>query len=151
MTKIVLTAVILCARAADLPSPPGIGQNGVVNLASRIPPTLAGGAIAQGALFSIYGVRLGSAGHTAVTISQLPVRIVNIEPKRIDALMPVSTPLGSNRLVVTVDGQPSKPFPVDVVASNPGIFSRNGEGWGPGRIENNSISNPAHHGSASAF
>jgi uncharacterized protein (TIGR03437 family) len=105
-------------------------------MASRIPPTLAGGAIARGALFTIYGVRLGVAGHTTVSIANTPVTIVSVDPRRIDAWMPQSAPLGKGALVVTVDGLASRPFPLDVVASNPGLFSRNGEGWGPGRIQN---------------
>lgn len=159
MTRIVGVAALLCGAAAGAFGQPGISQNGVVNLASRIPPTLAGGAIARGALFSIYGVRLGSVDHTTVTIRQGAfsgrIQIVNIFQRRIEALMPRSAPLGAVTLVVTVDGKASRPFPVDVVASNPGIFSRNGDGWGPGRIENieasgtrsgNSTSNPARPG-----
>ena len=164
MTRIVSVAVMLSGAAAAVVGQPGIAQNGVVNLASRIPPTLAGGAIAPGALFSIYGIRMGAADRTAVTFSQGPsstrVQIVSVFPRRIEALMPRSTPLGSGSLVVTVDGKPSKAFPVNVVASNPGIFSRNGEGWGEGRIENidasgsrsaNSSSNPARPGARVAF
>ena len=65
-------AAILCSTAAILSAqtaaPPGIGQNGVVNAASRIPPTLTGGDLARGARITISGVRLGSAGHTIVTL-----------------------------------------------------------------------------------
>jgi uncharacterized protein (TIGR03437 family) len=157
--RIVSVAVMLCGAAARLPGQPGISQNGVVNLASRIPPTLAGGAIARGALLSIYGIRLGSTDHTAVTLSHggnaIGIQIVSIFPRRIEALMPRTAPLGSGSVTVTVDGKPSKAFPVMVVDSNPGIFARNGEGWGPGRIDNidasasrtaNSTSNPARPG-----
>jgi uncharacterized protein (TIGR03437 family) len=139
-----------------MPGQPGIGQNGVVNLASQIPTTLPSGPIAQGALFTIYGVRFGPADKTTVALSRngpaLPVKVVAVFPRRINALMPRSAPLGPSSLIVTVAGKPSRPFAVNVVASNPGIFSRNGEGWGPGRIENvdasgsrsaNSTSNPA--------
>jgi uncharacterized protein (TIGR03437 family) len=119
---------------------PGIGQNGVVNAASLIPPTLPGGAIARGALFIIHGVRLGSSGRSVVTVSRngvtTRIRVLKIDARRIDALMPASAPLGSGGLVVTVDGQTSRPFPIEVVASNPGVFSRNEEGWGPGHVDN---------------
>jgi hypothetical protein len=56
---------------------------------------------------------------------------------------------------VSTGGSESKPFPVQIAASNPGIFSMNQRGWGPGRIENldslgkrtlNSTSNTAHAG-----
>jgi uncharacterized protein (TIGR03437 family) len=139
---------------------PGIGQNGVVNSASQIAPTLAGGAIARGALFTVSGVRLGSsATRTTMTITRetasLSVAIVSLQPRKIEALMPMNAALGPADLVVTVDGRPSRPFRIEVAAFNPGIFSRNLEGWGPGRIDNleasgtrsdNSITNPAHPG-----
>lgn len=138
---------------------PWIGQNGVMNSASRIPSTLAGGAVARGGLFTIYGVRFGSLGHTYVTLSAaakiIEARVLSASAGQIDALMPESAPLGEASLVVTVDGQASSRFSMEVVASNPGVFSRNGEGWGPGRIENissegvrseNSVSNPARPG-----
>src|ERR1035441_5999668 len=79
---------------------PGIRQNGVMTMASRIPPTLAGGAIARGTLFTIYGVRLGAAGHTTVSIAKTPVTIVSVDPRRIDAWMPQSAALGNGALGV---------------------------------------------------
>jgi uncharacterized protein (TIGR03437 family) len=138
---------------------PGIGQNGVVNAASQIPPTLAGGAIARSSLFNIFGVRLYSDGRTTVTLSRpgvsIPLKVTDHQPRKLEVLMPASAPIGSSSLVVTVDGRSSKPFYVEVAAMNPGIFSRNLEGWGPGRIDNidssgnvskNSPANPAHSG-----
>ena len=155
----------MCILAAGLiaQNPPWVGQNGVVNSASRIPTTLAGGPIARGALFTVYGVKLGSPGHTDVTLSSagkiIHARVLSASAAQIDALMPESAPLGETSLVVTVDGQASSRFPMEVVASNPGVFSRNGQGWGPGRIQNvpstgvsnvvrseNSVLNPARPG-----
>jgi uncharacterized protein (TIGR03437 family) len=152
--------ILLSTLACLLRGQPGIGQNGVVNSASQIPPTLPGGAIARGALFTVTGVRLGSsAGKTTVAISRqgvsLPVQVISLQPKKLEALMPSTAPLGSNDLTITVDGRESRPFPVEVVAFNPGIFSRDLEGWGAGRIDNldaagkrsdNSLTNPAHPG-----
>src|SRR5580693_6037679 len=93
---------------------PGIGQNGVVNAASQIPPTLPGGAIARGASFNIYGVRLTSAAGTTITLTRpgltLPVKIKGQQSKKLEALMPPSAPLGQSSLIVTVDGRASKPF-----------------------------------------
>lgn len=57
--------------------------------------------------------------------------------------------------MITVNGRSSRPFPVEIAASNPGLFSLNQLGWGEGRIENldstgkrttNSIANPARPG-----
>ncbi len=140
MTRTAATVGVLLALAIGCAAQPGIGQNGVVNAASLIPPTLPGGAIARGALFVIHGVRLGSSARTVVSVSRngiaTNVRVLKVDARRIDALMPQSVALGSEALVVSVDGQASRPFPIEVVASNPGLFSRNGEGWGPGRIDN---------------
>jgi uncharacterized protein (TIGR03437 family) len=137
---------------------PAIRQNGVVNSASRIPPGLAGGAIARGALFTIYGVRFGSPGPVQVTVSaagrSVEAQILSTTADRIDAKMPASAPLGNAALTVTVDGMQTAPFLIEIAAENPGLFSRNRLGWGPGRIENiasgkrsdNSILNPARAG-----
>jgi uncharacterized protein (TIGR03437 family) len=126
---------------------PGIGQNGVVNTASQIPPTLPGGAIARGALFTIHGVRLTSpkAGAT-VTLSGFPLKIISQSPRKLEALMATSAPLGKGALVVTVDGMVSKPFPMEVAAFNPGIFTANGAGWGPALIDGKSQEKPARPG-----
>jgi uncharacterized protein (TIGR03437 family) len=134
---------------------PAIRQNGVVNSASRIPPGLAGGAIARGALFTIHGVRFGSPGPVQLTVSaggkSMEAQILSTTAERIDAKMPASASLGSAALTVTVDGMQTAPFLIEIAQENPGLFSRNGLGWGPGRIQNiafgkrsdNSILNPA--------
>jgi uncharacterized protein (TIGR03437 family) len=128
----------LCFAAATAFAQPGIRQNGVVNAASQIPSTLPGGAIARGSLFTIFGVRFGA--QTTVTISRngapLAVRILSSRPEQIDAEMPENAPVGPASLMVTSGGLESKAVDVNIVASNPGIFSRNGLGWGPGRIQN---------------
>jgi uncharacterized protein (TIGR03437 family) len=121
-----------------------------------MPPTIAGGAIARGTAFSIRGVRFASGAVVSVQKDNVttPVRVVSIDPERIDAVMPETAPLGPASLVVRVGASASKPAPIEIAASNPGIFSQNKRGWGPGRIENieggkrvlNSAANPAHPG-----
>ncbi len=140
-------AALVCAA-----QPPDVGQNGVVNAASRIPATLRGAAIARGARFLIFGVRftgtvkvnLRSGGHTV----QAAIR--SVTPEKIEALMPASAPLGENTLTVQTDGGESRPFPVTVAAAAIGLYSANELGWGQGRIEiggrANSASNPARPG-----
>jgi uncharacterized protein (TIGR03437 family) len=136
---------------------PGIGQNGVVNRASQIPTTLAGGSIAHGAVFTIRGVRFGSAAVVSLKKGTVvsPVRVVAVQPDRIEAIMPDTAPVGPVALVVTAGGSASKPFSMEVAASNPGVFSQNKLGWGPGQVENvdaagkrtlNSTTNPATPG-----
>ena len=143
-----------------LSAQPAISQNGVVNAASLIPPSFAGGSIGRGALFTISGVRLGSSsGHTAVTLTKngavSQVEVLKVADRRIIAWMPVSAPLGSALLMVSTGGESSKPFAVNVSEFNPGLFGRNGEGWGPALADNieksgarfaNSLSRPAHPG-----
>ena len=110
----------------------------MVNQASQIPTTLAGGSIAHGATFTIRGVHFGSAATVSVRNGKVttPVRVLAVQPEKIEALMPDTAPPGPSTLVVTAGGASSKPFSMEVAASNPGIFSQNKYGWGPGQIEN---------------
>jgi uncharacterized protein (TIGR03437 family) len=155
--KICITAAL--AIPAALLGQPGISQNGVVNEASQIPPTLAGGALARGALVNVFGVRLTSNGRSEARLVQgttsVPLAVLQAAPRTLELRVPVTAPLGSATLVITVDGRSSRPFPVEIAASNPGLFSLNQQGWGDGRIENldsagkrtgNSIANPARPG-----
>jgi uncharacterized protein (TIGR03437 family) len=126
---------LACRATAQLPA---IAQNGVVNQASQIAPSLAGGALARGARIEIRGIRF-AAGSTVTLVGRdtrvsLPIFASTIT--RIDAMIPKDAPLGAGDIVVTAAGAGSTPFPVEVVASNPGLYSRNGQGWGPGRIDN---------------
>src|SRR3954447_7996263 len=49
--------------------PPAIHQEGIRNLASQMPPSLPGGALAPGGLFSVRGLRLGG-GTTRILFRQ---------------------------------------------------------------------------------
>ncbi len=144
--------------------PPAISQNGVFNSASHIPPTLPGGPIARGALFTIRGVRLGRTGASTVILvhtgARGAVRVISAQSRDIEARMPPDAPLGEGSLVVETGAEDSKPFPVEVVPSNPGIFSQNGEGWGPARADNldaqeratpNAFDHPARRGQRLRF
>ena len=133
-----LYPVVLLAQAPSI-APPAIRQHGVVNAASRMPPSLPGGAIARGSVFSIFGDRLGPAAGTASDVkihvgssaAAIAARPVFVSPKRIDAIMPSGAPLGSVPVTVTWQGETSLPYGVTVVESGFGIFTRNGQGWGP--------------------
>lgn len=136
---------------------PSIGQNGVVNRASQIPPTLASGSLSRGAAFTIHGVHFGSAAAVSLRKGNAStrVRVLAASAEKIEAVLPEDSPIGPGVLIVSTGGSESKPFPVQISASNPGIFSVNQRGWGPGKIENldslgkraaNSTSNPAHPG-----
>jgi uncharacterized protein (TIGR03437 family) len=134
-------AVFFLAALPLAAQPPAIRTGGVVNSASRIPSVLPGGAIARGALFDIAGIRLGtSAQTTSVMVSapgaSLRVPLLAVSPNHIQARLPIGAPLGDVRLTVTVNGVAGAPYPLQVARANFGIFSRNQEGWGAGRIEN---------------
>ena len=139
-----MRAIFLLAAAALWAQPPAIRTSGVVNAASRTPTALPGGPIARGALFDIAGIGLGtSARTTSVTVSargaSLRVPLVAVSPQRIEGRLPAGAPLGQVSLTVTVNGVPGAPYSMQVVSAGFGIFSRNQEGWGPGRVDNQAI------------
>lgn len=120
--------------------PPAIRRHGVVNAASQR-PTAAGGAIARGSLISIYGVRfsrdippnrvtLETAGHSRA------LTVVRADAERLDAWIPADVRPGAARLTVTSNGLAAEPEPVVIRKAAPGLFSRNGQGWGPALADN---------------
>jgi hypothetical protein len=148
--------LFLCAfLVVDLlrAQPPAIRANGVVNAAGRLPSSLPGGAISRGARFTISGFGFGSdAAKTKVRLGTLDVPVLSVAPDRIEGRMPANAPAGEASLTVTVNGQTSAPFQFRVANAGFGIYTRNGEGWGPARAENvgsdgsraaNSLSNSA--------
>jgi uncharacterized protein (TIGR03437 family) len=155
----VLSLAWLMARA----QPPALGQNGVVNQASRIPTTLPGAAIARGARFDIEGVRLARPGTLRVKMERngssalAMVRLSN--PTKIEAIMPRDAPVGESTLTVETDAGRSRPFAIEIAASRIGLYSLNQKGWGQGKIDvlgdhgriPNSMSAPARPGQLAAI
>jgi uncharacterized protein (TIGR03437 family) len=136
-----MRAILFLTAAALWAQPPAIRTGGAVNAASQTPSMLPGGAIARGALFDILGINLGSSVRTtSVTVSahgaSLRAPLLAVSPRRIEARLPASAPLGDVSLTVTAGGAPSAPYALKVVSAGFGIFSRNREGWGPGRVDN---------------
>src|SRR5271170_7300410 len=141
MRRLGLFMCVLSSGGTLGAQPPAIGQNGVVNQASQIAPALAGGALARGARIEIRGVRLVSSdGRVTATLSEgnshIPVAIFSAGAKLIAARIPPDAPLGAATVTVMAAGGNSAPFPVEIAASNPGLYSRNAQGWGPGWIDN---------------
>jgi uncharacterized protein (TIGR03437 family) len=124
--------------------PPAIFQGAVVNHASGMHPTLAGGAIARGALFTIRGLRFGpdpaaislriSQGSAMVTTRILKLTNLTLNSQLIQARMPADAPLGAVELAVLRGDEPSRPFRLRVAASSFGIYSDGTLDWSPGRI-----------------
>jgi uncharacterized protein (TIGR03437 family) len=61
----------------------------------------------------------------------IPVQVVKASDRSIDAWMPENVPTGAASLTVTVNGKQSRAFALEVEGSEPGLFSQNGDGWGP--------------------
>lgn len=150
-----LSASVLVVHA----QPPAISQNGIVNSASQLPSALTGASIARESRFTIKGVRLGTAIETRVILKHgeksILVPVISINQRQIEAWMPVLAALGSGSLTVETSAGTSNFFPVAVVRTQLGLFSTNGKGWGPGRIDNlgsdgrrtpNSMESPARPG-----
>lgn len=117
-----LVAAAICAQ------PPAILQEGVRNDASRIPPSLAGGAIAPGALVSIEGLRFPP--DVQVRLRGTPIAVLRSDVKQIVARIPADAAIGPGTLTVHNADGPSRPFAIRI-APVPGIYSVNGLGWGP--------------------
>lgn len=110
-------------------------QNGVFNSASRMPPALPGGLIAPGARFTIRGVRLGTAGQTAVNVQwdshQARAQLLSVSSNEIEGILPLTVPSGEAMITVASAILTSRPFPIRVADSAPGLYSANRRGWGP--------------------
>lgn len=133
---------------------PVIGAGGIVNAATFRSTALPGGDIAQGSIFSIFGVDIGPAvgvgvtafplgnnlGRVEITVTPLgggPV--LNAIPvfvlfKQINAIMPSNAPVGFVEIRVICNGVMSAPETVRIVATSVGIFTALGTGSGPGSI-----------------
>ena len=159
MTRLLLPCGVIVASFAGLAwqadaPPPAISQDGVANIASLMPSGFGGGAIARGSLFRIRGWRLGPEpavtaagfplGHTladvAVEVRMGTARVrafpVKVSAGEIEAVLPSDSPLGNAELVVRKNDDASEPFPLRIVESSFGAFSRNRLGWGPAEARN---------------
>jgi uncharacterized protein (TIGR03437 family) len=145
------------ALAQDGEAPPAIAQGGIVNAASLMPPLLAAGGIAPGSRIRIRGWRLGPVAPEKIMVrirqgaSHVETPALTAGENDVEAQLPADTPLGAAMLQVVKNGQASLEWPVAIVESSFGAYSRNGGGWGPGDISNtggtvNSEAHPARPG-----
>jgi uncharacterized protein (TIGR03437 family) len=129
-----LLPALLCLLLDAAPPVPVLSRNGVRNAASRIPATHPDAGIAPGSRITIEGLHLSSA--TAVRLGATPARIVTTSPTRIEAVIPANMPAGPSTLqVVSTSGGLSAPFPLTIAKEAPGLYSRNGMGWGPAQTQ----------------
>jgi uncharacterized protein (TIGR03437 family) len=129
----------------------------------------AAGAVAPGEAVLIQGASIGPAalltaqltasgnistnvGQTQFTFNGIPAPIVYVSAQFSTVIVPYGVAGSSTaQVVATYNGTSSVPFSVPVVATVPGIFSKNASGTGQGAIYNqdlsvNSAANPAARG-----
>lgn len=136
-------AVALCLFLPALmvaAEPPAIRRQGVVNAASQR-PAAAGGAIARGSLISIHGIHFAASAQAnrivlASAEGSRALTVLHADQQRLDAWIPPDAPLGPARLTLISGGMESAPEAIVILKSAPGLFSANGEGWGPARSTN---------------
>jgi len=132
---------------------PTFSEASVVNSASFTPPELPGGAIARGAIFTVFGSQLGpregvqatefplalSMSGVTLEVSQpgaetvFPIPLFAIDGQ-LNAIMPSDAPIGDAALVVNFDDADgranSPPIRIRIVEAGFGIFTVNASGRG---------------------
>ncbi len=143
----------LTQDAGSIPGTPTVTEAGIVNSASGIPPSLPGGALAQGSFFTIFAAGVGPTppqqveqfplptllGGTQVQIRQgsrtVDCYLVYTSSTQINGIIPSNAPLGDAEMIVTYSGRASRPVAIRVARNNFGIFATS-QGRGPGIIQN---------------
>lgn len=153
-----ILGVVAFAQPAILSESDG---GGVFNGASYLYSGLPGGGIAQGVLFVVKGRNLGPCETKVATTFPLLNSIDGVSmkitvggvakdaimyyvatclggsrPDQLAAILPSTTPIGDGTITVTVGAQTSAPFPISVVKSAVGIFTRDSTGAGPAWVYN---------------
>src|SRR3954447_20527903 len=155
MKGILAPALLLSVSALLVQGQPSLGKSAAVNAASYINPGLPTGSIAQGAMFIVFGNKLGTVSDLGsltfplptsngllgtsmkVTVGSTTVDAIMIytTPTQVAGILPSRTPVGSGTLTLTYNGQ-SATTSVNVVASSFGVFGQNSAGSGPGIVQN---------------
>ncbi len=144
----------MAIAAHSLVAAPFITPQGVVGAASFTSPSLPGGAIAQGSIFSIFGRELGPVAGEQASAFPLPPQLAGVRitlsqgetavdaiplfvrADQINAIMPSNAPLGRVIVCVRFGRVPSNGIPATIVGSNVGLFSISSGGFGPGIVQN---------------
>ena len=164
-TNAVTGMLRLAGSVAASTATPIVGVGGIVNAASGAT------TIAPGAFIAIYGVNFGGAttvapatlypaqlGGTQVLLGGRPMPLYFTSSGQIDAVVPYDiAPNSVQQLIVQNGTAVSQPETVMVSAAQPGVFSQNSSGTGPGSILGqkaggiptlNTAANPASAGDA---
>ena len=164
-TNAVMGMLQLAGSVAANTATPIVGVGGVVNAASYAP------TVAPGALISIYGSNFAGAtnmapsvpwptllGNTQVLLGGRPMPLYFVSNQQIDAVVPYDVAPNSLQQVIVQNGTAySQPETMTVAAAQPGVFSQDQSGTGPGAILGqkpggipalNTAANPASVGDA---
>ncbi|MCC6262618.1 MAG: hypothetical protein IT169_03500 [Bryobacterales bacterium] len=174
MRKNILLLFFGCiAFAMTAIAAPQLQQGSIVNAASFAVDGSPNAAIAQGSLFTVFGVDVGPT--TAVNVDQFPlptalggvsVRVtvngqnfdcpmIFVLNSQVSGILPSNVPPGTATLVLTYNGQASNAITFPVVPRMAGVFSRNSSGSGQSVIQNyispssqpdNALNQAAHAG-----
>ncbi len=171
--KFLLIALGFFTLIVGASAAPQLQQGSIVNAASFAVDGAPNAAIAQGSLFTVFGVDVGPT--TAVNVSQFPlpttlggvsVRVsvngqnydcpmIFVLNSQVSGILPSNVPAGTATLVLTYNGQASNAITFPVVARMAGVFSRSSSGSGQSVIQNyispssqpdNAINQAAHAG-----
>jgi uncharacterized protein (TIGR03437 family) len=152
-----LILLLLCVSALGIHSlraAPVLQPGAMVNGASFSVYGAPNSGIAQGSLFSIFGVDVGPVTPEKATAFPLPTRLGGVMVKvtaggrefdcpllyvsstQVSGILPSDAPVGPATAVVIYDTASSRPIDVTVVARTFGIFSKNSTGSGVAVVQN---------------
>jgi len=132
---------------------PQLTDASIVPTATYFPPSLPGGALAQGSFFTIFGIDIGPDPQAQVTAFPLPTILGGVSVvirqgavsvscfmvfasrTQVNGVIPSTAPLGDADMTLTYLGRTGRVVRVRIVRHNFGIFAVSG-GSGPGIIQN---------------
>lgn len=144
--NVLIGLLSLVAPTLPLSAQPVVFQGGIVNAASFLPPSVPGGAVAQGSIFTIFGEGFGSTAQQSsfplsTTFNDVRVEVVTgdgqvfdaiplfVSAGQINAILPSGVPVGEHVLRVYRNGVASAAERIKVVRSSIGIFTAPGSGF----------------------
>ncbi len=145
------TITIAVSTGAPPGAPPVISA--AVNAGSFAGGGLPNGAVAQGAIFTLFGQGAGPASSPSLsfplqtTLAGVSIKVTQgttsvnaiplfVSPTQINAIMPSNVPTGQAQITVTFNGLTSSPLNVQVAGANFGMFTADQSGSGPGIFTN---------------
>ena len=142
----VFAVLVMVCTSAAYGQAPVVGPNAIVNGASFRPAAEPGGAVAGGAIVSIFGTNLASATQvalsvplsttildTTVRVNGTPAPLFFVSAGQINAQLPFETPAGAITVEVRRNSGASSQS-ITAAGVSPGIFTITSDGRGPGAI-----------------